>query len=354
MTFISSLPFAPKSLLFAPLEGITDALYRSLIMKLYPEWSRFSTDFLRVPTSGKYPRKKYIEHLGQDIYQDPILLKKTTFQILTTEKAETPWVLESLAELGITHIDLNLGCPSRTVMNHGGGSYLLSDLSALKKVLVTIRGHWSGLFTVKMRIGMHDDTLFDETLGLIEGEGIDAITIHARTRNQLYSGRADWTFIKRAVQRVSIPIIGNGDIWTIEDVQACLEETGCHSVMIGRGALKTPWLPQLGKQDPIKERCANLLRYYKALQAHFRHAGVGPDRVLKRMKSLSRYTLEEFLNGDYWKSKLLRSQSLAEFFEVLENAILASKEHTQAFNKETAQNSEEHTEVKGNPKGDSH
>ncbi|HAZ13759.1 MAG: hypothetical protein A2X86_10210 [Bdellovibrionales bacterium GWA2_49_15] len=327
MTFNSLLPFAPKSLLFAPLEGITDALYRTVIMKLYPEWARFSTDFLRVPTSGKYPRSKFIEHLGYDIYQNPDLFRKTAFQIITTEKAQTHPVLDALTELGVTHLDLNLGCPSRTVINHGGGSYLLTDLRALKNILITIRAHWSGPFTVKMRIGMSDDSLFDETLSLIEGEGVDAITLHARTRNQLYAGRADWNFIKRAVQQVKIPVIGNGDIWTSDDVTACLNETGCHSVMIGRGALKTPWMPRLmGPQGELEVRRTQLPIYYETLATHFQKAGNADLVVLKRLKSLSRYTLEDFPDGNLWKTKLLRSQSLAEFFEVLKKAIVTSED----------------------------
>ncbi|MBI2519999.1 MAG: tRNA-dihydrouridine synthase family protein [Bdellovibrio sp.] len=333
MTYVDSLPFAPNSLLFAPLEGITDSLYRTVIMKLYPQWARLSTDFLRLPTSGKYPRNKYIEHLGHSIYQDPELLRKTTFQIMTTAKAKTPSMLETLAELGITHIDLNLGCPSRTVINHGGGSYLLSDLLDLKTVLSTIRSCWSGLFTVKMRIGMCDDSLFDETLTLIEGEGVDAITLHARTRNQFYSGRADWNFITRAVQQVRIPVIGNGDIWTIKDVHDCLRETGCHSVMIGRGALKTPWLPRLtnSHSPDLQERRTELLTYYGTLSEHFHEAGYTGESILKRMKSVSQYTMEDFPDHVFWKNKLLRSRSLAEFFEVLEKVILVSKELAETF-----------------------
>ncbi len=332
MTLNSLLPFPPRSLLFAPLEGMTDGHYRQVAMRLYPEWARFSTDFLRIPTNGKYSRNKYLEHLGAAIHQNPALLEKTIFQIITTEKAQTSLALETLAELGISHLDLNIGCPSRTVINHGGGCYLLGNLSALKNVLATIRNHWSGLFTVKMRIGIHDDSLFDETLKIIEGSGVNAITVHARTRDQLYKGRADWRFIKRAVDVVKIPVIGNGDIWTVEDVNNCLNETGCHSVMIGRGALKTPWLPQvIGSNANFQIRCLHLPEYYQALSSHCLAEGDDATKVLNRLKSLSRYVFDDFAHCDLLKTQLMRSNSLNVFFEILEKAIVTSGERIQAL-----------------------
>jgi tRNA-dihydrouridine synthase len=105
-----------------------------------------------------------------------------------------------------------------------------------------------------MRIGYKDDNTFLDCIKLFEDEGVQAITIHARTRDQLYKGIADWSYIKQAVQATSLPIIGNGDIWTISDVKNIFEMTGCHSIMLGRGALKTPWMAKILKNKDLNDK----------------------------------------------------------------------------------------------------
>ena len=96
-----------------------------------------------------------------------------------------------------------------------------------------------------------DDKTFIDCIKLFEDEGVEAITIHGRTRDQLYKGLANWSYIEQAVKTTSLPIIGNGDLWTTSDIKNIFEQTGCHSVMLGRGALKTPWMSKILK---IKDR----------------------------------------------------------------------------------------------------
>ncbi len=148
--------FPKKSLLFAPMEGITDEAYRIALMKTFPEWDQFFTDFLRVPTVGKITEKMIVEHYGERILKKGDWRKKNSFQILTTPRAQTLAVVEILESLKMDHLDLNLGCPSKKVNSHLGGAYLLSNHAALRSVLKTIRSNFSGHFTVKMRIGYRD------------------------------------------------------------------------------------------------------------------------------------------------------------------------------------------------------
>lgn len=316
--------FKKNSLLFAPMEGITDEPYRIAMLKTFPEWDQFFTDFLRVPTVGKINERLVLEHYGERILANPEWRQKNSFQILTTPRAQTLAVVEILENLKMHHLDLNLGCPSKKVNAHLGGAYLLSDHKALREVLKTIRDHFTGHFTVKMRVGYRDDKSFIETLKLIEGEGVEAITLHARTRDQLYKGVADWRYIAEAVKQVSVPLIGNGDVWIVEDIEKIFEQTGCHSVMFGRSALKTPWLAKLYKEyiedganiDEtflLIERKNYLDEYFNALYKEYKEIGWEDNLILKRFKSFSRNLFDDYEDFEAIRGRFLRSESLAEF-----------------------------------------
>lgn len=320
----------PESVLFAPMEGITDEPYRLAVQEAFPEWHYLSTDFLRIPSQGQYSDKKLLEHFGLHCLKNQKIKQKTAYQVLTTAKANTIPHIERLEELGVDHIDLNLGCPSKKVNGHKGGAYLLADLPSLRIVIKNIRDNFNGLFTAKIRVGYRNDDLFDEILFLLQEEGVEAVTIHGRTRDQLYEGRAKWSYIKRAVELLSIPVIGNGDCWTLADISNMFEETKCHGVMLGRGALKTPWMGTLFEEykDSISsvneeyllfERKRYLDYYFYLLERNYRKVGVEDDKLLRRFKAFSRYLFDDYEEGEVVRSQFLRSRTLDEFKEKLEN-----------------------------------
>ncbi len=320
--------FKKNSLLFAPMEGITDEPYRIAMLKTFPEWDQFFTDFLRVPTVGKVNEKLIMDHYGPRIHANESWRKKNSFQILTTPRAQTLAAVEILESLKMHHLDLNLGCPSKKVNSHLGGAYLLSDHKALKTVLSTIRKNFTGCFTVKMRIGYRDDINFSDTLKLIQDEGVEAITLHARTRDQLYKGTADWNYIARAVSEVKVPLIGNGDIWLVDDIENIFVNTKCHSVMFGRSALKTPWLAKLYKEyieddahiDEtylLFQRKNYLDQYFEALLREYREIGWPDNLILKRFKSFSRNLFDDYEDFETIRGSFLRSESLAAFLDHL-------------------------------------
>jgi len=324
-----------NALLFAPMEGITDQAYRMAMQELYPEWDLFYTDFLRIPSEGLYSKSKILEHLGSEVFNSKRQNDKTIFQILASESSNTIESVTSIKDLGIDKLDLNLGCPSKKVNSHKGGAYLLSDHAALKKILLSIRETFPGFFSVKIRIGYRDDKLFTETLKLIEDCGVEAITLHARTRDQLYLGRADWKYIKQAVKTVNIPLIGNGDIWTVEDIENCFHETGCHAVMCARGALKTPWMAGLYKENVgrihmINQEMLNRTRaeqidlYFHFLEKHYIKNGYREEVILKRFKGLCQFIFEDFFGAESIRSLFLRSRELSEFKANLESLQRAS------------------------------
>lgn len=298
------------------------------MLKTFPEWDQFFTDFLRVPTVGKLTEKMMMDHYGPRIHANLSWRKKNSFQILTTPRAQTRLAVDILESMKMHHLDLNLGCPSKKVNSHYGGAYLLSDHKSLKTVLQTIRENFSGTFTVKMRVGYRDDKNFSETLKLIEGEGVEAITLHARTRDQLYKGVADWEYISKAVSEVKIPLIGNGDVWIVEDIENVLQKTKCHSVMFGRSALKTPWLAKLYKEYKedgshidetflLYERKKYLDQYFEALLVEYREIGWADNLILKRFKSFSRNLFDDYDDFETIRGFFLRSESLEEFLHHL-------------------------------------
>lgn len=317
---MSQFNLKKHSLMFAPMEGVTDEYFRNVIHELYPEWDTFSCDFLRIPTTNPYPLKHVAKHIGKSVLESAELKKKTIYQILTSPGAYTKEALEHISELGMDWVDLNLGCPSKTVCRHQGGSFLLSDLDQLKSIIKSVRENFNGVFSCKIRVGYRDDKNFKNILKLLEAEGVDAIKIHGRTRDELYKGVAKWSYIKTAVETVNVPIIGNGDIWSTQDIERYFDYTNCHSVMLGRSALKTPWLAKLYKEkitETPELRMGEMIKYYKRFYAETQKQNLPEASRIKRLKSVSRYLYDDLPNGRETKKKFLFSKTFDEQLEIL-------------------------------------
>ncbi len=169
-------------------------------------------------------------------------------------------------------IDLNLGCPVPKIVNNGEGS----ALKKAEKIFASVVKHTKKPVTVKFRKGFNDSQVNAVELARIaEGCGVSAVAVHGRTREQYYSGKADWEIIRQVKEAVRIPVIGNGDVFAPQDVKRMLEETGCDGVMIGRGAKGNPWIfsqslhylktGQVPPKPGIKEIREMILRHGKLL-----------------------------------------------------------------------------------------
>ena len=146
-------------------------------------------------------------------------------------------------DTGFDTVDLNLGCPAKRVVGCNGGSGLLRDLPKIGEIFRTVRRAVTIPFTVKFRLGWNDTQIVCVDLArMAESEGLNAVALHARTREQAYTGQARWEWIAAVKQAVNVPVIGNGDIRTPEDAAAMISQTGCDAVMIGRAAPANPWI----------------------------------------------------------------------------------------------------------------
>ncbi len=175
-------------------------------------------------------------------------------------------------ETGFDTVDLNLGCPAKRVVGCNGGSGLLRDLPKIGEIFKTIRKAVTIPFTVKFRMGWNDAQIVCVELAkMAEAEGLNGLALHARTREQGYSGQAQWQWIAAVKQAVKIPVLGNGDVRTPEDAAAMVAETGCDAVMIGRAAPANPWIfRQIAQYTATGsyERATNFDRY-RMIRAYF-------------------------------------------------------------------------------------
>jgi tRNA-dihydrouridine synthase B len=152
-------------------------------------------------------------------------------------------IKEISSRQGVDLIDINMGCPTPKIVKNGDGSALMLKPDLVKRIVNKAVENSRVAVTVKMRKGWDDEHVNAPQIAKIcESEGAKAVTIHGRTREQFYSGRADWNIIKEVKQSVNIPVIGNGDITSPEDAKEMFEKTGCDGVMIGRGAQGNPWI----------------------------------------------------------------------------------------------------------------
>jgi nifR3 family TIM-barrel protein len=180
-------------------------------------------------------RKRYLTY-----YEDEHPISAQLFGSNPVTLAESALVCQ---DAGFDIVDLNLGCPAKRVVACNGGSGLLRDLPRIREIFERVRATITIPFTVKFRMGWNDTNIVCVELArMAEDCGLNAVALHARTREQGYAGDARWEWIAAIKDAVSIPVIGNGDIRTPEDAAAMIEATRCDAVMIGRAAPANPWI----------------------------------------------------------------------------------------------------------------
>ncbi|WP_352418011.1 tRNA dihydrouridine synthase DusB [Proteiniborus sp.] len=221
----------------APMAGVTDMVFRVICKQMgaglvYSEM---------VSAKGLYyGDKKTAELMAIDERERPVALQIFGSDVEVMKKV----VYEYLNKKdNIDIIDINMGCPTPKIVKNGDGSALMKEPDTIGKIVKGVTSVASKPVTVKIRAGWDEDSINAvEVAKIIEDNGASAIAVHGRTREQFYSGTADWNIIKKVKENTSIPIIGNGDIFSPEDSIRMIEQTGCDAVLIGRGSRGNPWL----------------------------------------------------------------------------------------------------------------
>ena len=244
---VGGLRIAPATVL-APMAGVTDTVFRRFIRNL-GGCGLIMTEFTSADGVLRAKDQKAKRYLH--FYEDEHPISAQLFGSDPRVMAEAARMVEGL---GFDLVDLNLGCPAKKVVKCNGGSGLLRDLPAIGKIFESVRAAVKIPFTVKFRAGWNDEEIVCVELARIaESCGLAAVALHARTREQGYSGSARWEWIAAIKDAVKIPVIGNGDIRSPEDACAMVTQTGCDAVMIGRMAPSNPWIFR-----QIQQYCAGI------------------------------------------------------------------------------------------------
>ncbi|MBS0369983.1 MAG: tRNA-dihydrouridine synthase [Proteobacteria bacterium] len=230
-------------LLLAPMEGLADYLLRDVLTQV-GGYDGAVTEFVRV-SGSLLPHRTYrrispeIDNGGRTSGGTPVVV-----QLLGSDPAALAENAARLCELSPPGVDLNFGCPAKTVNSHGGGAMLLADPECLYRIAGAVRRavprHIP--FTVKMRLGVEDTSLALDCARALEAGGAEGLVVHARTKRDGYRPPAHWEWIARIRDVVKLPVVANGEVWSEDDWRRCRSVSGADDVMLGRGAVSDPFL----------------------------------------------------------------------------------------------------------------
>lgn len=307
---VGPVRIAPNVVL-APMEGVTDLTFRRLIRQIGGVGLTV-TEF--IASEGLRRGAAKIEEMARfDPDEHPVAI-----QIYGRDPYSMSEAARIIEDSGADICDINMGCPSKKVCAHSGGSALMKDEDLARRIVSAVRGAISIPLTVKMRSGFDaEHRNAAEMAWMCQEEGAQAITIHWRTRTDLYGGTRAVDRIAAAKQRLSIPVIGNGDIVDAASARRMLEETGCDGVMIGRGAIKNPWVCLQVSQDlrgeaqtvvDAAEKKRVLLGYIATVRATFRTE----QGALGRVKKIANHFTHGVPHGSDLRYAMLHASSLDE------------------------------------------
>lgn len=303
--------------ILAPMAGVSDIAYRLLAK----EHGAALVCTEMVSAMGiKYKNERTHELLRIEEVERPV-----SMQIFSSNPEAIAIGAKVVADAGADIVDINMGCPVKKVVSSGDGSALMKNPDLAARVAEAAVKAVDVPVTVKMRIGWDSDSInVVDFAKRIESTGVAAIAVHGRTKEQMYSGHADWSYIKAVKEAVSVPVMGNGDIVEPEDAKRMLDETGCDAVMVGRGAQGNPWIfgrihhyLATGEILPVPtdiERLDMLLKHFDLLCQY-----KGESMAVKEIRTHAGWYMKGLPESAYWRNRVNTIHTVTSFHNELES-----------------------------------
>ncbi|HEY3204613.1 MAG TPA: tRNA dihydrouridine synthase DusB [Thermoanaerobaculia bacterium] len=308
---LGSLSVDPP-LVLAPMAGITDHVYR-LMLRRIGGVGVVTMEFI----SSEAITRGNARQRAKMIFTDEE--RPLSIQIYGSDPERMATAAEIVEELSPDVCDINMGCPSNKVLKGCAGAALMGDPALARRIVREVKRRLSVPLTVKFRLGLDDSRKNFLDLGRIcEDEGAAAVAMHARTARQMYTGRADRREIAELKRALSIPVIGNGDVETADDVVTMLRETGCDGVMIGRATMKNPWIfrqaaDRLAGKTPREatatERRDLMLWHFEEIERTARD----PREAIHKLRTMTGWYTHGLPNGRALRVRISDLQTPAEF-----------------------------------------
>ncbi|MBM7684923.1 tRNA dihydrouridine synthase DusB [Defluviitalea raffinosedens] len=309
----------PNSVFLAPMAGVTDLPFRLLCKEMgcglvYTEM---------VSAKGLlYDNENTKQLLAVDEREHPVAV-----QLFGSDARILAEMAKKIEESDIDMIDINMGCPAPKITKNGEGSALMKNPKQIGEIVKAVSSAVKKPVTIKIRKGFDDNTITAvEVAKIAEESGAAAIAVHGRTREQFYSGKADWNIIRQVKEAVSIPVIGNGDVVSPETAKRLFEETNCDAIMIGRGAQGNPWIfkrvlhyLQTGEilEEPSPQEKIDMALRHARMLIEFKGEYIG---IREMRKHVSWYT-KGLLKAGVLRNKINEAQNYEEMEKLLKEYL---------------------------------